>query len=145
MKVDPAVMMVHLHLVGLVMAGLVVVNLVVPYWFRWREEMPQLSLINRQIVQAHTLFLVLLLGMFSILLLTCSDALLDHSRLSRTVLAGLTIFWALRMAMQWWFYSPAIWRGHRFHTAMHWVFSATWIYVTAVFGLALLQSLGPAA
>ena len=46
------------------------------------------------------------------------------------------------MVMQWWFYSPEIWRGHRFNTVMHWIFSATWIYVTSVFGLALLESLG---
>ena len=43
--------------------------------------------------------------------------------------------------MQWCFYSPAIWRGHRFNTVMHYLFSVTWIYVTAVFAVALWQTL----
>jgi hypothetical protein len=134
---DAHVVELHLRLVGLVMAALVVVNLFVPGRYRWREEMARLSLLNRQVFQAHAVFLVLTLALFSALLLTCADALVEPTRLSRAVLVGLTIFWALRMAMQWFFYSPAIWRGHRFHTVMHWVFSATWIYVTGVFAAAL--------
>ena len=38
---------------------------------------------------------------------------------------------------QWFFYSPAVWRGDRFKTIMHGVFSVTWVYVSAVFGAAL--------
>jgi hypothetical protein len=41
------------------------------------------------------------------------------------------------MLMQWFFYSPQVWRGNRLHTALHGVFSLGWIYVTAVCGLAL--------
>lgn len=46
------------------------------------------------------------------------------------------------MVMQWGFYSPAIWRGHRFNTAMHYLFSAIWIYVSTVFAVALWTTLG---
>jgi hypothetical protein len=45
------------------------------------------------------------------------------------------------MLMQWFFYSPAIWRGHRFNTVMHAVFSITWVYVTATFAAALWSNL----
>jgi hypothetical protein len=130
-------LLVHLRLVGVVMASLVVVNLVVPGRFHWREEMSRLSLVNRQIFQAHSVFLVLTLALFSALLLTCGTALLEPTRLSRAVLFGLTVFWGLRMLMQWYFYSPLIWRGHRFNTVMHYVFSVVWVYVTTVFATAL--------
>ena len=130
-------LLVHLRLVGVVMASLVVVNLMVPGRFHWREEMSRLSLVNRQIFQAHSVFLVLTLGLFSALLLTCGTALLEPTRLSRAVLFGLTVFWGLRMLMQWYFYSPLIWRGHRFNTVMHYVFSVVWVYVTTVFATAL--------
>ena len=46
--------------------------------------------------------------------------------------------------MQWFFYSPAIWRGHRFNTVMHGVFSVAWVYVTAVFAAALWANLAHA-
>ena len=58
-------LLVHLRVVGVVMASLVVVNLMVPWRFHWREEMSRLSLLNRQIFQAHNVFLILTLALFS--------------------------------------------------------------------------------
>jgi len=132
-------LIVHLRIVGLIMAALVVVNFYVPVRFRWREEMARLSLLNRQVFQAHSIFLVLTLALFSALLLTCAEALVEPTRLGRAILVGLTVFWGLRLLMQFFFYSPRIWRGHRFNTVMHVVFSATWLYITAVFAAALLR------
>jgi hypothetical protein len=141
MTLSPDTLLLNLRLAGVVMASLVVVNLMVPGRFHWREEMSRLSLVNRQIFQAHSVFLVLTLALFSALLLTCGPALLEPTRLSRAVLAGLTIFWGLRMLMQWCFYSPSIWRGHRFNTVMHYTFSVVWVYVTTVFAVALWANL----
>jgi hypothetical protein len=137
MTLTQETLIAHLHAGGVVMAALVVVNLFVPARFHWREEMSRLSLVNRQIFQVHSVFLVLILGLFSALLLTCAPALVEPTRLSRAVLAGLTIFWGLRMAMQWFFYSPELWRGDRFNTVVHYVFSVIWIYLTSIFAAAL--------
>ena len=134
-------LLLHLRLTGVVMASLVVVNLLVPGRFHWREELSRLSLLNRQIFQAHTVFLILTLALFAALLLTSSAALLEPTQLSRAILIGLTIFWGLRMLMQWWFYSPRIWRGPRFNTMMHYLFSVVWVYVTVVFAAALWRNL----
>jgi len=142
MMTDPQTLLVHLRIVGVVMACLVVMNLYVPWRFHWREELARLSLLNRQIFEAHAVFLVLTLALISALLLTCGDALLEPTRLSRAILIGLTIFWTLRMLMQWSFYSPENWRGHRFNTAMHYLFSAIWVYVSTVFAAALWATLG---
>jgi hypothetical protein len=142
MTIEPHTLLVHLRAVGVAMAALVAVNLYVPTRFRWREEMGRLSLLNRQIFQAHAVFLVLTLALFSVLLLTCGEALLEPTRLARALLIGLTIFWTLRMLMQWFFYSPRIWRGDRFNTAMHYLFSMIWIYVAAVFAAALWTTIG---
>ena len=136
MNPDPTLVF-HLRAVGVLMALLVIVNLLVPGRFRWREELARVSLLNRQIFVAHTVFIVLLIALLAALFLTCAEALLEPTRLSRAVLLGLTIFWGLRLLMQWFFYSPLVWRGNRLHTAMHAVFSLAWIYVTAVCGLAL--------
>jgi len=141
MTLSPDTLLLHLRLSGVVMASLVVVNLLVPGRFHWREEMSRLSLVNRQIFQAHSVFLVLTLALFSALLLTCGPALLEPTRLSRAVLAGLTIFWGLRMLMQWCFYSPLIWRGHRCNTVRHYTFSVVRVYVTTVFAVALWATL----
>jgi hypothetical protein len=106
---------------------------------RWAAfpRSPRDSGLPVNVVQVHAVFPILMLAMFAALLLTCGPALLEPTRLSRAILIGLTIFWTLRLLMQWFFYSPEIWRGHRFNTAMHWVLSLTWIYVSAVFAAAL--------
>ena len=137
MTIDPAVLVVNLRAAGVLLAALAVVNLFVPSRFNWRADLSRVSLLNRQIFQAHSVFLILTLALTSALLLTSADALVEPSPLSRAILIGLTIFWGLRMVMQWFFYSPDIWRGNGFFTAMHVVFSVAWMYLTAVFGAAL--------
>lgn len=137
MTLTQELLVVHLRTGGVAIAALVVVNLFVPARLHWREEMSRLSLVNRQIFQVHSVFLVLTLALLSMLLLTCARALVEPTQLSRAVLIGLTIFWGLRMVMQWCFYSSELWRGHRFNTIVHYAFSALWIYLTAVFSTAL--------
>jgi hypothetical protein len=137
----PEALLVHLRVTGVLLALLVIVHAFVPARLRWREELPRLSLVNRQIFEVHTVFIVLVLALSSTLLLTSSEALLAPSRLSRALLFGLTVFWGLRMLMQWFYYSPAVWRGNRFNTIAHYTFSAVWMYLTATFGAALWSNL----
>ncbi len=137
MTLDPATLLVHLRATGVLLAALVVVHAFVPGRLGWREELPRLSLVNRQIFEVHTLFIVLVLALSSMLLLTGSGALLEPSPLSRALLFGFTLFWGLRALVQWVYYSPKIWRGNRFNTAAHCVFSAVWVYMTATFAFAL--------
>jgi hypothetical protein len=139
--IDPTALLVHLRVVGIMMAVLVFVNLYAPIRFGWKQELARVSLLTRQVFGAHAIFLVLLLALFAALFLTCAESLLEPTRLSRGVLIGLTAFWGLRMLMQWFYYSPAIWRGDRFNTVMHGVFSLTWVYVTAVCAVALWVNL----
>jgi hypothetical protein len=129
-------LLVNLRVIGVFMAALVVLNVFVPKHLGWSQELERVSLVNRQIFEVHAKFLMVILAMFAVLLLTSSDALLEPSRLSRLLLGGLTIFWGLRMLAQWFYYSPATWRGNATRTAVHYGFSAAWIYVTAVFALA---------
>ena len=136
MTLTADLLVTHLRLAGVLLAGLAVLNVFVPSRFRWREELARVSLLNREIFQVHTIFLIVTLTLFSALLLTSADALVEPARLPRAILAGLTLFWGLRMLMQWFYYSPAIWRGHPFNTLMHVLFSGLWIYFTAVFGTA---------
>ena len=141
MTIDVAVLLLHLRICGVLLALLVVVNLFVPGHLRWRDEMAGLSLINRQIVEVHHTFIVLIVALFSTMLLTSSDALLQPTRLSRMVLGCLTVFWALRMLVQWFYYSPATWKGSRFNTTMHYAFSTVWVYMTVTFAAALWSTL----
>jgi hypothetical protein len=138
-------LVLHLQITGIMMAALAVLNLALPRFLRWRDELAPLSLLTRQVFQVHAFFIALIVALFAALLLTSSNALLEPTRLSRVVLAGLTIFWGMRMLIQWFYYSPALWRGHRVNTAVHCLSSIGWIYMTTTFAAALWVNLSQAS
>lgn len=83
MTLDAHLIVAHLRIAGALIAGLAVRNVFVPVRFGWREELSRVSLLNRQIFQVHTIFLIVTLALVSVLLLTCADALVEPTRLAR--------------------------------------------------------------
>jgi hypothetical protein len=78
--------------------------------------------------------------MMGLLTLLFAPVLLQPSSLTTAILGGLAFFWLVRLAFQFFFYSPALWRGNRFNTTMHVLFSCLWVYFTTIFSLACIQS-----
>lgn len=128
---------IHLRITGLLLLLLVVLNLYVPRRFRWGEEIQRLSLFTRQVFVVHAGFIVLILAMMGFLCLVFAHDLLAPSRLARLMLIGLLLFWVARLAVQWLVYDARLWRGHRFNTVMHYLFTTMWCYFAATYGLAL--------
>ena len=131
----------HLRIVGVLLLMLVGVNLVVPRRFSWGAELARLSLFTRQVFIVHCLFIILLLAMMGILCLCFAPALLEPTSLGKVVLSGLALFWTTRLGVQFFVYSPKIWRGNRFNTVAHIVFACVWVYFSAVFITAWVNSM----
>jgi hypothetical protein len=129
----------HLKIVGASLLLLGGLHGLFPWRFHWRQELGRLSLLNRQIFIVHCLFIVLTLWMMGILALAFTDRLLDPTPLATPILAGLALFWLLRLVVQWAVYDHALWRGDRFNTLVHLAFTALWSYYALVFGAALWQ------
>jgi hypothetical protein len=128
---------VHLRIVGILLVLLGLSHAFFSRYFGWERELAEVSLLTRQIFFVHSFFIamgVVLGGAGSFL---CADALLRPGALSRTLLAGMTVFWLCRLLAQFFAYDARIWKGDRFRTVMHVAFSALWIYVTATYGIAL--------
>jgi hypothetical protein len=106
-------------------------------YFNWQKELAQLSLLTRQIFLVHCFFIALLVVMIGGCSLFYTNALLASGALSRVVLTGFVVFWLSRLGFQFFVYDTAIWRGRRFYTVMHVVFSIFWIYVVVTYGAAL--------
>ena len=129
---------VCLRIAGALLLLLACSHVAFPKRFNWAEELPRLSLLNRQMFLVHTFFIALLLAFMGILSLVFSEALVEQSRLGQVVLAGLTIFWGTRLVFQWFVYDRSLWRGQPFNTWVHFTFTALWIYLTSVYGWALV-------
>lgn len=130
----------HLRLSGSLLILLAGMHLFLPRRYRWHEELSQLSLLNRQIFWAHTFFICLVLVMMGALSALATDCFLLPSKLSRLVLGGFAFFWFIRLVFQLFIFDRKIWRGHRVHTAMHWLLTLLWTYLTVIYtSICLLQ------
>jgi hypothetical protein len=122
----------HLKIIGVLLIALALVHIAFPRYFNWRKELSSLSLINRQMMTVHTLFIALTVFLMGLLCLTSSGELIE-TNIGNKISLGLGIFWTLRLLIQFFGYSSELWRGKTFETTMHIVFSLLWTYLSIIF------------
>jgi hypothetical protein len=120
------------------MIVLALMHVVLPKYFRWEEESTSLSLITKQILYVHTFFIAFVVLLMGLLCMGYADELINN-RLGKVISLGLAGFWFTRLIFQFFIYSPKLWRGKRFETTIHVVFSMGWFYFTSVFLLSYLK------
>ena len=131
-------MVLQLKAIGFFLVVLALLHTAFARYFNWRTEFAAVSLINRQMMYVHTFFIAFTVLLMGLLCLT-SAAELVGTPLGRRVALGCGVFWLARLLIQFFGYSPELWRGKRFETVVHALFVLFWSYLTAVF---LLVGLG---
>lgn len=125
-------MELHIRIIGWIMLALAGIHIIFPRYFQWNKELGALSLINKQLMYVHTFFIglvVLLMGLFC--LVNAEDIL--QTTLGRQFAMGLFVFWLTRLFFQFFVYSSTLWKGKKFETTVHVLFSILWIYFSGVF------------
>jgi hypothetical protein len=128
-------MQLHLKTIGLLLIVLALVHAIFPKYFNWKKELESLSLVNRQMMTIHTFFIALTVFLMGLLCLTSSKELLE-TNLGKKILLGLGIFWTIRLFIQFFGYSSALWKGKKLETIIHIIFSLLWLYLSTIFLLA---------
>ena len=125
-------MELHFKIIGILLMLLGILHIGFPKYFNWKQELTTLSLINKQMMTIHTFFIALMVFMMGLLCLTSSSELIQ-TNLGQKISFGLGIFWFIRLFIQLFGYSSALWKGKPFETAMHIVFTLLWLYLSFVF------------
>lgn len=125
-------MEIHIEIIGALLVILSFLHVGFPKYFNWKAELKALSLINRQMMSVHTFFIALIVFLIGLLCLTSAEDLME-TRLGNTLCIGLALFFTIRLFFQFFIYSPELWRGKKFETSMHVLFSIFWVYVSGVF------------
>ncbi len=125
-------MIVHLNFIGITLVLLALMHVGFPSRFEWKRELASLSLMNRQMMYVHTFFIALVLFLIGLLCLTSSSELLETA-LGKKICLGLGVFWFVRLYCQFFVYSSELWRGKKFETAAHILFSIYWVYLSIIF------------
>lgn len=122
----------HLKIIGILLITLALVHAVFPKYFNWEKELKSMSLINRQMMTVHTFFIALTLFLMGLLCITATRELIE-THLGKTICLGFGIFWVVRLVIQFFGYSPSLWKGKTFETIVHILFSLLWLYLSVVF------------
>jgi hypothetical protein len=131
-------MHIHLIIIGVSFVVLALIHIVFPKYFNWRKELSSLSLINRQMMTVHTLFIAVLVFLMGLLCITSASELIE-TNLGRKICFGLGIFWTLRLGIQLFGYSSELWKGKTFETAVHILFLLSWAYFSFIFWIIALR------
>jgi len=130
-----------LRVAGVLQLALAAMHIPFPRWFNWRTELARLSPLNRQMFLVHDLFVILTVILFGALSLFAAGALLEPVRLGAIVCGGVAFFWLVRLYVQFFVYSPALWRGHRGRTSIHITVTVLWAYLAATYSAAFAHHL----
>ncbi|PZR26458.1 MAG: hypothetical protein DI535_14405 [Citrobacter freundii] len=128
-------MIIHLTITGYILMILAIIHISFPRYFNWRKELKDVSMINRQMMYIHTLFIGLVVFLMGALCVSSPAELLNTS-LGKKICLGLAAFWVTRLVIQFIGYSPRLWKGRSFETSMHILFSILWTYISCVFVIA---------
>ena len=131
-------MEIHYKIIGMLLIALALIHSIFPKYFNWNEELKPLSLVNRQIMKIHTFFIALTVFLMGLLCLTCSEELI-HTNLGKKISFGLAVFWTIRLFFQFFGYSKNLWKGKKFETIIHVIFSFLWIYLSVLFWITYLS------
>nr|WP_111958247.1 hypothetical protein [Chryseobacterium lathyri] len=125
-------MELHLQITGMLLIVLAFVHIIFPKHFNWEKELQSLSLMNRQMMWVHTLFITLTIFLMGLLCITSPHELTDTG-LGKKITFGLAVFWTVRLFIQFFGYSSELWKGKTFETVIHIIFSLFWTYISVLF------------
>lgn len=124
----------HLNIVGLLLLLLALLHIIFPKYFQWKNELSSLTLVNRQMMEVHTLFIAVTVGLMGVLCLWSKET--DwQTGIGKMLALGLCLFWLLQLFVQWFYYSSKLWKGKMFETTVHILFTMLWGYFTWFFFL----------
>ncbi len=125
-------MEIHYKITGVLLIALSIIHIIFPKYFNWEKDLSPLSLINRQMMYIHTFFIALVVFLIGLLCITSSKELIETD-FGKRIALGLSIFWTIRLFIQFFGYSPKLWKGKTFETTMHILFSLLWTYLSILF------------
>jgi hypothetical protein len=125
-------MELHLKIIGFILIALSMVHIIFSRYFNWDKELKSLSLINRQMMYVHTFFIAFTVFLMGLLCLTSANEIVN-TELGKKIALGLGVFWTIRFFVQFFGYSSKLWKGKKFETFVHIIFSIFWAYLSVIF------------
>jgi hypothetical protein len=118
---------------GFVHLGILAANIPLPAKLQVRERLADVPRFLRQIFYVHWVYIVIVLGLFASLCFGFARELAGGSALGRFLSGFMATFWLLRIALQLFYYDPALRRENR---ALDWCYLVSLAVLVSVLGMA---------
>ncbi|HTB52716.1 MAG TPA: hypothetical protein VK718_08070 [Ferruginibacter sp.] len=125
-------MELQLKIIGCLLIVLSLLHIIFSKIFDWKNELNNLSLINKQMMHVHTFFIALAVFLMGLLCLSSTKELIETG-LGKKITASLCVFWSVRLFIQFFWYSPKLWKGKKTETIIHIFLSCLWAYLSVMF------------
>ena len=107
--------------------ALALLNFALPTMLGWHGELAKLSRLPREVFHVHAWFISITVALFGVLTWRFAHDFATGSSVVGTWLAtGIGIFWAIRLVIQWTYYSASHWLNDPKRMAIH--FFLTFVY-----------------
>ena len=125
-------MEIRIRIIGFILIALSALHIIFPKYFNWKEELEKISLINKELMIIHTMFIGITVFLIGLLCITSSFEL-SNTDFGKRISIGIGVFWLIRLFVQFFGYSSELWKGKKFETIVHILFSLFWAYMSFVF------------
>lgn len=121
---------------GVMQLGILTASAIVPRMLEWRKQFRPLDPLLRQLVWTYGGYVVLMIASLGLLTLTQAPALLDGSLLARSITGFITVFWSIRLGLQFFVFDARPHLTNRFLVLAHHALTVVFLYLTVVFAWA---------
>src|SRR5579871_4749397 len=104
-----------IKITGVLLILLSFIHFFFPKRFEWKKEFSGLNLINKEMMYIHTFYVAFVVFLMGLLCITSASDLIT-TRLGNRLCLGFFVFWAIRLVLQFFGYSSALWKGKKFET-----------------------------
>ena len=123
---------------GILHFGILIASALVPQVLDWKTSLARLEPLARQLVWVHGAFIVLIILGFGTLSLGMSAELAAGTPLARAVCLLIALFWAIRLAVQFFYFDASAYLKTRFLKVGYHGLTVVFAFHTLVYSFAAI-------
>ena len=124
---------------GLIHFGILIASALTPGVLEWRRHLAQLPTLLRQLFWVYGSFIVFVIVAFGSLSLTHAGALASGEPLARSICAFIALFWAARLAVQWFVFDASPFLANAFLKVGYHTLTLAFVILTLIYGCAAIR------
>ena len=127
-----------LQIAAFLQISILIASAMVPRVLDWRKNLAALHPFLRRLFWVYGVFIVMMIIAFAALTFLHADAMVVREPVARSLCALIALFWAARLAVQFWVFDPRPFLTNWFYRAGYHTLTLIFAVLVAIYGKAAL-------